>query len=76
MLVADQVEELISVLASWDRPTLVARFQAFRSHFPVDCSGDFLMTLDADRLRHIFLALCLQNQRLPDVPAAPMQTAA
>jgi hypothetical protein len=76
MLAADQVEELITVLSSWDRATLINRFIAFRSNFPVDCSTDFLGTLDVDRLRHIFLALCLQNQRLPELANSPLPLAA
>ena len=76
MLPAEQVEELIGLLASWDHPTLVTRFRQFRSNFPIDCSDEFLFSLDADRLRHIFLALCLQNKRLPETVAPSLPNAA
>ena len=70
MLASEQIEELICVLASWDHPTLIAQFQRFRSSFPVDCTDEFLSQLPVEKLRHVFLALCLQNQRLPDRPIA------
>jgi hypothetical protein len=32
----------------------------------VDFTADFLNRLPVDRLRHIFVAMCLQSQRMPD----------
>lgn len=65
MLASDQVEELICALATWDQQTLIDQFVSFESRFPVDMTADFLSTLSVDRIRHVFLALCLQNQRSP-----------
>jgi hypothetical protein len=70
MLASDQIEQLICLLATWDQPTLIRQFQRFRSSFPVDCTDEFLNQLPAEKLRHVFLALCLQNQRLPELPVA------
>ena len=70
MLHADQVEELLCLVAALDRPTLIRQFQSYRATFPVDFTRDFLETAPLDRLRHIFVALCLQCQRFPD-PATP-----
>ena len=70
MLASDQVEELICVLSSWDRETLVSQFQIFRSSFPVDFTPKFLTELPVEKLRHVFLAMCLQNQRLPELGVA------
>jgi len=66
MLASEQVEELICLLASWDRQMLISQFKTFPSNFPVDFTADFLSRLSDDRLRHVFLAVCLQNQRLPE----------
>ena len=65
MLHAEQIEELICLVAALDRPTLVAQFLNFRGTFPVDFTPDFLEKLPLERLRHIFVALCLQSQRFP-----------
>ena len=72
MLATEQVEELICVVAALDRPTLVRQLHAYRASFPIDFTDDFLTTVPLDRLRHIFLALCLQQQHLPEqlLPAA------
>ena len=70
MLASDQIEELICVLSTWDRETLVSQFSAFRSSFPVDFTPEFLGQLSVERLRHVFLAMCLQNQHLPEMNAA------
>lgn len=70
MLQAEQVEELIRLVAALDRDLLVIQIQEFRGTFPVDFTPEFLRELSLDRLRHIFLALCLQTQRLPTVMEA------
>ena len=70
MLQPEQVEELICVVSSLDRPALVRQFREFRATFPVDFTPEFLDTSDLDRLRHIFVALCLQCQQMPEVEIA------
>jgi hypothetical protein len=32
----------------------------------VDFTNDYLGALPTDKLRHIFVAMCLQSQRLPE----------
>ena len=72
MLASEQVEELICIVAALDRPAVVRQLQAYRASFPIDFTDDFLATIPLDRLRHIFVALCLQQQHLPEqlLPAA------
>jgi hypothetical protein len=72
MLESHQVEELICVVASLDKRTLTEQFLTFRGTFPVDFTPEFLQALPLDRMRHIFVALCLQAQAMPvtAVPAA------
>lgn len=69
MLQSDQIEELICVVAGLDKATLVDQFQNFRASFPIDFTHEFFDTQSVDRLRHIFLALCLEQQRLPQIVA-------
>ncbi len=69
MLQAQQVEELICVVAVLDRGGLIRQFQDYRGNFPIDFTTDFLSTAPVERLRHIFVALCLQHQRMPDLNA-------
>jgi len=69
MLQAQQVEELIRVVSALDRDTLIQHFTSYRATFPVDFTPDFLTAQSVDRLRHIFLAMCLHCQRLPETPA-------
>ncbi len=65
MLRHEHIDDLICQLASCDRETLTREFISFNSTFPIDCTPEFLATLSDDRLRHIFLAICVQNRRLP-----------
>jgi hypothetical protein len=65
MLASTQIEELICLVAGLDRPSIVSQLHSFNASFPIDFSEDFLNTICLDRLRHIFVALCLQQQRLP-----------
>jgi hypothetical protein len=65
MLQPHQVEELICLVSSLDRPALIQHFSDFRASFPIDFTPEFLQSTDLERLRHIFVALCLQSQQMP-----------
>jgi len=67
MLHACQVEELISIVSSLDRDALVRQFGNYRSTFPLDFTAEFLHSHPIEHLKHIFVALCLQCQRMPEV---------
>ena len=67
MMQSHQVEELIAIVSVMDRPTLTRQMRDFRASFPVDFTPHFLETVELERLRHIFLALCLQCQQMPEV---------
>lgn len=69
MLQSEQVEELIDLVTSMDRQNLIQQFLTYRASFPLDFTREFLEAQPIDRLRHLFLALCLQQQRLPPILA-------
>lgn len=69
MLASDQVEEFVTLVATLDRETLIRQLGVYRGSFPLDFTPQFLASLSLDRLRHVFLAVCLQNQRLPQIEA-------
>ena len=71
MLESHQVEELICLVSSLDKPALTKQFLTFRGDFPIDFTPEFLDGLSLERLRHIFVALCLQAQRLPFADGLP-----
>ena len=62
MIDTTQFENLICTVAMLNRDQLKEKFLNFRGKFPVDLSTDYLENLPLDRLRHIFVALCLQNR--------------
>jgi hypothetical protein len=66
MLHSAQIEDLMVLVCSLDRPSLVEQFHNYHARFAVDFSDDFLARTPLDKLRHIFVAMCLQNERLPD----------
>ena len=65
-----QVEELIHLVVALDRATLIDQFTSYRASFPVDFTRDFLEAQSTDQLQHLFLAMCLQSQRMPELPTA------
>lgn len=67
MLASDQVDELICLVAALDRPALVGQIQAYQGTFPLDFTDEFLHKVPLDRLRHIFVALCLEQQHVPQI---------
>ena len=70
MLQERQVEELIAMVGGLDRKGLIRQFASFRARFPLDFTSEFLNNTSIDRLRHIFVAMCLQCKRVPSVSAA------
>jgi hypothetical protein len=66
MLAGEQVEELICLVASMDRDDVISRMKAFEGSFPIDFTDDFLAEVSLDRLRHVFVALCLQQHHIPE----------
>ena len=67
MLQTHQIEELICLVAALDRPALIRQIRHYRASFPVDFTQQFLDATPLERLRHIFLALCLQCQQMPEI---------
>jgi hypothetical protein len=64
---SQQVEELVCLVARMDRSTIARKLRDFRGGFPVDFTPSFIETTDLERLRHIFLALCLQARQMPEL---------
>jgi hypothetical protein len=71
MLESHQVEELICLVSTLDKATLTEQFRTFQGNFPVDFTPEFLQALPLERMRHIFVALCLQAQQLPSGDLMP-----
>jgi hypothetical protein len=70
MLQSHQVEELISLVSALEKPALVRHFEAYQANFPVDFTPEFLGSQPVDRLRHLFVALCLHTQKMPEFEAS------
>jgi hypothetical protein len=70
MLKSDQIEELISLIGGMDRNTIVDQFRNYRASFPVDFTQDYLQHQPLDRLQHLFLALCIEQKRMPEMAAS------
>ena len=65
MLMPCQIEELIELVSSLDRAGLIRQFEQYQANFPLDFTHDFLDSTPLERLKHIFVAVCLQSQRMP-----------
>jgi hypothetical protein len=70
MLQSQQVEELIGLVSSLDKTALMQHFGSYQASFPVDFTRDFLESQSVDRLRHLFVAMCLHTQRMPEIEAS------
>jgi hypothetical protein len=67
MLCQERLEEFVSIVGAMKRPVLIDRMIHFNGRFPVDFTPDFLSRQSDERLRHIFLAMCLQDGKLPEM---------
>ncbi len=70
MLRQNQIDDLICLVSSMSRHTLMEQFRTYPARFPVDFTPEYLARLSLEQLRHIFVALCIQNQRWPSIPQA------
>ena len=66
MMQSEQVEELVCLISSLDRPALIHHLLEFRANFPVDFSPEFLDVQTVERLGHLLFALCMQSQHIPE----------
>ena len=69
MLASQQIEALICLVSSMDKSSLVEQLQLYPSRFPLDFTPTFLEESSVERLRHIFVAICLQCQKIPQMMA-------
>jgi hypothetical protein len=76
MLQVHQVEELMTLVSNLDKAALLRQFRDYPSSFPVDFTPDFLDRQPLERLRHLFVAVCLQSQQMPPGPGAGPAAAA
>src|SRR5688500_3189605 len=68
MLQSHQIDDLLTLVSVLDRPALTDQFHHYQASFPVDFTDQCLTDLPLDRLRHIYVAVCLQTQRMPHDP--------
>jgi len=77
MLEGEQFEELVCLISALNRDALIRQFAQYPSSFPIDFTPEFLASMSTERLRHIFLAICVQTKRMPHIEAdSPMQSVA
>ncbi|HWB53385.1 MAG TPA: hypothetical protein VG722_04305 [Tepidisphaeraceae bacterium] len=73
MLYSQEIEDLLCLVASLDRPALIHQFKTCQAPFPLDFTDDFLSSTPLERLKHIFVAIWMQshqNSRTPTSHAA------
>jgi hypothetical protein len=62
---AHEIEDLITTVSILDRTSLIEKLDQFPATFPIDFTAEFLESQPIERLRHLLVALCLQQRRLP-----------
>ena len=68
MLPEQQVEELITLVSGLDKDSLLRQFREYPASFPLDFTPDFLDHQPLERLRHLFVAVCMQSRKIPQGP--------
>jgi hypothetical protein len=57
----ERLEQFVRSVGAMNRPALISQMLHFQGRFPVDFTADYLHRLTDERLRHIYLAMCLQH---------------
>lgn len=68
MLQPQEIEDLLCLVASLDRASLIEQFKTCHTSFPLDFTDEFLRNTPLERLKHIFVAICLQSHQNPLSP--------
>lgn len=55
----DELDKLITSLASMSREQLRTVLESIKTRFPLDFTDEFLAEIPLDKLRHVALAACL-----------------
>lgn len=68
MLSAKQREMLLSRVSRLSREQIVVELQRCPSRFPIDLTDEWIARQSIEDLRHVFAAVCLQCEHLPQRP--------
>lgn len=66
---ADEIEELICLIAAMDRTSVIGQITTYRAGFPIDFTREFLDAQTTERLRHLLLAISVQAARSASIEA-------
>lgn len=61
MFQPQEIEDLLCLVASLDRASLIQQYRTCPATFPLDFTDEFLRNTPLERLKHIFVAICLQS---------------
>lgn len=65
MLTPKQVEQVLETVNRLDRGQIVEQMRRCPARFPIDFSDDWLQTQPIEELRHVFAAVCIQCELMP-----------
>ena len=69
MLDQAQLQQAVATIATLDRGEIARQLRRDEIRFPVDFTPEWIASRSLDELRHVYAAICLQCDLMPDAPA-------
>ena len=69
MFTPHQTQQVLEIIRRLDRPAIVEQLRTCPTRFPLVFTTEWLSAQPIDELRHVFAAVCLQCEIIPQEPA-------
>jgi len=69
MLPPQKAKSVLSIVERLDRRQIIHQMRACPARFAIDLTDNWLQTQPIDELRHVFAAICIQCDVMPEDPA-------
>jgi hypothetical protein len=69
MLTPQKSQQVLRIIERLDRRQIIQQMRACPARFPIDLTDDWLRTQPLEELRHVYAAICIQCDVMPEDPA-------
>ena len=69
MLSPRKAEQVLRLIERFDRRQIIEQMRRCPARFPIDLTEQWLNTQPIEELRHVFAAICIQCDVIPEEPA-------
>jgi hypothetical protein len=69
MLTPQKSDHVLRIIERLDRRQIIQQMRGCTARFPIDLTDEWLQTQPVEELRHVYAAICIQCDVMPEDPA-------